>query len=73
MAKVEKMYSSKAAAKKALSRIFGAGIFYANGTHASANFIEGIVKEDGCLALRSSYWTEQSLKAALKMGVNKLQ
>lgn len=67
---VTKQYSSKSAAKKALSRIFGAGTFHSNGCGASHRFCNGEVKSDGTLTLSSTYWTESSLWEIMEKGID---
>ncbi len=75
MATASKNYSSKATAKAALKRTFGAGTYSNNGLNASAKFIDGkIEQEDGYfkVVLSSTYWVESSLERALEVGIDKI-
>lgn len=75
MAQAIKSFSTKAAAKKALHKVFGVGIYDESGLHASAKFMNGSVEKEGSsfvVKLSSTYWVESSLQRAFKVGVDNL-
>jgi hypothetical protein len=72
---VTKNYSTKAAAKKSLHKVFGVGPYSQNGLYSSARFCNGSVEEENgsyVIKLTSTYWSETSLNRAFSIGIDSI-